>query len=47
VDLRHDVLVVHRDPAGDTYETITHHDRGEVRTLHHPRLRVDVEDLLR
>jgi Uma2 family endonuclease len=47
VDLVHDVLIVHRDPVGDTYGTITHQDRGGVQALHHPQLRVDVGDLLR
>ncbi|MGH3442363.1 MAG: Uma2 family endonuclease [Nitriliruptorales bacterium] len=47
VDLVHNEIAVHRDPAGTTYESITHHSEGTVRALHHPAVVVDVLDLLR
>lgn len=47
VDLRHDVVIVHRDPADDGYRTVTQHSDGMLRSLHHPALRIDVGELLR
>jgi Uma2 family endonuclease len=47
VDLVRDEVVVHRRPAGGTFDTITHHRDGDVAALHHPRVAVDVADLLR
>lgn len=47
VDLRHDQIIVHRDPADEGYRTVTHHRDGVLHALHHPTLRVDVGSLLR
>lgn len=47
VDLRHDVVMVHRDPADDGYRTVTQHGEGVLQPLRHPALQVDVRDLLR
>lgn len=47
VDLTRDELVVHREPAGTTFASITRHRDGVVRALSHPGLAVDVRDLLR
>lgn len=47
VDLQHDLLIVHRDPADSSYRSIAHLQHGDVRPLHHPQLRVDVGELLR
>lgn len=47
VDLRNDVVVAHRDPADGAYRSVSRHDRGELRPAHHPRLRVDIAELLR
>lgn len=47
VDLVHDVLVVHREPAGPSFGAVTRHREGVVRALRHPRVAVDVADLLR
>lgn len=47
VDLRREGIIVHRDPAGTTFDSIMRHRDGVVRALHHPRLAVDVRTLLR
>jgi Uma2 family endonuclease len=53
VDLRHDRIVVHRDPEHDggaarsRFASVTAHDHGTVRALHHPAFAVDVAALLR
>ena len=47
VDLTRDEIVVHREPAGRTFGSITRHRDGEVRALHHPGVVIDVRDLLR
>ncbi|MBW3603904.1 MAG: Uma2 family endonuclease [Actinobacteria bacterium] len=47
VDLQNDVLSVHRDPADVDFRSVTHLQRGDVRPLHHPRLRIAVGELLR
>jgi Uma2 family endonuclease len=47
VDLRHDVVIVHRDPSDDGYRTVTHHDDGVLSPLHHPTVQLDVRALLR
>jgi Uma2 family endonuclease len=46
VDLRNNVVIVHRDPVGGTYGSVSRHDRGELRPLHHRAFCVDVTDLL-
>lgn len=47
VDLVRDEVVVHREPAGTTFASITRHRRGVVQALHHPGVAIDVEALLR
>lgn len=46
VDLVRGEVVVHRDPDGRTFTTITQHRDGIVRSLAHPGLAVDVHALL-
>lgn len=47
VDLVREEIVVHRDSAVKTWESITRHRRGLVRALRHPAVAVDVKVLLR
>jgi Uma2 family endonuclease len=47
VDLVRALVVVHRDPDGLTFRTITSHDSGTVTPMHHPEATVDVATLLR
>lgn len=47
VDLVRKEIVVHREPAVKTWESITRHRVGLVRALHHPAVAVDVRALLR
>jgi hypothetical protein len=47
VDLTRDEIVVHREPAGTTFASVTRHHDGVVEALHHPGVAVDVLDLLR
>jgi Uma2 family endonuclease len=47
VDLDHDEIVIHRDPVGGAFRSVTHHRQGVVRPLHHGGVVVDVRDLLR
>lgn len=47
VDLKRNVVVVHRDPLGTTFATVTVHDAGKLRPLHHSGVVIDVADLLR
>ena len=47
VDLVDDEIVVHREPAGGRFASITRHHDGMVRALHHPGVAVGVTDLLR
>lgn len=47
VDLTRDRIVVHRDPSGSRFTSITSHDRGILRPLHYPDLAVDIDALLR
>jgi Uma2 family endonuclease len=47
VDVAHDQVIVHRDPAGDVFASVTRHREDVVRALHHPQVEVDVRDLLR
>lgn len=47
VDLVREEIVVHRDSAVKTWESITRHRRGLVRALRHPAVAVDVRALLR
>lgn len=47
IDLVRELIVVHRDPDALTFRTITSHDDGTVRPLHHPGVAVDVRALLR
>ena len=52
VDLRNDRVIVHRDPEHDAgaarsrFASVTAHDHGTVRALHHPAFAVDVAALL-
>ena len=46
VDLVRDEIVVHREPAVKTWESITRHRDGVVRALRHPAVAVDVRALL-
>jgi Uma2 family endonuclease len=47
VDLGRDELIVHVDPARDSYGTITHHARGAtVRLVRFPDIEIAVADLL-
>lgn len=46
VDLVGGEVVVHRDPAGTTYRSVTRHRGGSVRPLEHRQLAVDVAELL-
>jgi Uma2 family endonuclease len=47
VDLRHNLVVVHRDPVDGAYQSTSRHSSGELGALHHQALRVDVAALLR
>jgi Uma2 family endonuclease len=47
VDLTRDEIVVHGQPAGTSFASVTRHRDGVVRPLHHPGVAVDVRDLLR
>lgn len=47
VDLIRDELVVHREPAGTTFASITRHRDGPVTALHHPGVVIDPRHLLR
>lgn len=47
VDLVHDEIVVHREPAGTSFGSMTRHRDGVVRALRHSGVAVDVGDLLR
>jgi len=47
VDLARGEIVVHREPAGKTWASITRHRDGLVTALHHPAVAVDVQALLR
>jgi Uma2 family endonuclease len=47
VDLARDEIVVHREPAGRSFGSVTRHRDGVVQALHHPGVRVDVPALLR
>lgn len=47
VDLTRDELVVHREPAGTTFASITRHRDGPVTALHHPGVVIDPRHLLR
>lgn len=47
VDLVHDEIVVHREPAGTSFASVNRHRDGVVRPLRHPGVAVDVGDLLR
>jgi Uma2 family endonuclease len=47
VDVTRNQVVVHRDPDGPRFATVTHHDEGVVTALHVPTLAVDVGALLR
>ena len=47
VDLARDEIVVHREPAADAFASVTRHRDGVLRPLHHPRVAVDVSQLLR
>lgn len=47
VDLTDDRIVVHRDPSGSLFRSVTSHDHGILRPLHHPHAHVDVTALLR
>jgi Uma2 family endonuclease len=46
VDLRDDRVVVHREPVGGEYRSLTPVSRGVVSALHHPGVRIDVAVLL-
>jgi Uma2 family endonuclease len=46
VDLTRDELVVHREPAGTTFASVTRHRDGRVRALRHPGVAVDIGELL-
>jgi Uma2 family endonuclease len=46
VDLRNNVIVVHRDPADDTYRSVFRRAHGELRPRGHAALRIDVAALL-
>lgn len=46
VDLLRGEIVVHRDPAVNTFASIARHRRGVVRALRHPAVAVDVRALL-
>lgn len=47
VDVAHDEVVVHRDPAGLTFASVTRYRDGVIRALHHPGVALDVRRLLR
>lgn len=47
VDVAREEVVVHREPAGTTFNDVTHHREGRVRARHHPSVEVDVSPLLR
>jgi Uma2 family endonuclease len=47
VDVERKEIVVHRDPTGGTFGTVTRHRGDVVRALHHPAVAVDVAALLR
>ena len=47
VGLGRDEIVVYRDPAGGTFDSVTRHSDGIVRALRHPAVAVDVRALLR
>jgi Uma2 family endonuclease len=47
VDVAREEVVVHREPAGGTFGSVTRHRDGIVRALHHPSVTVDVRELLR
>ncbi|MBW3604500.1 MAG: Uma2 family endonuclease [Actinobacteria bacterium] len=42
VDLTRDRVVVHRDPSGSRFRSVTSPDHGILRPLHHPDVQVDV-----
>lgn len=46
VNLRDGVLAVHRDPVDGAYRSISQHAEGVIRAVRHPRLRIDVAELL-
>ena len=46
VDLRNDVVVVHRDPIDGVYQSIFPRGDGDLRPRSHPALRVDVAEVL-
>ena len=46
VDLVRRELVVHRDPAGSAYRSVTRHRDDTVRPLEHPQVAIDVAELL-
>lgn len=46
VDLVRNEIVVHREPRGRDFGSVTHHRDGVVTALHHPRVMVDVRALL-
>lgn len=47
VDLQHDLVVMHRQPADHGYAVVTEHRAGSIVPLRHPRVTVDVGLLLR
>ncbi|HVL98230.1 MAG TPA: Uma2 family endonuclease [Egibacteraceae bacterium] len=47
VDLGRDEVVVHREPAGTSFASVTRHREGVVHALHHTGVAVDVAQLLR
>jgi Uma2 family endonuclease len=47
VDVAREEVVVHREPAGGTFGSVTRHRDGIIRALHHPSVTVDVRELLR
>lgn len=46
VDLTRSVVVVHRDPQGTAFRSVTAHQDGVLTALHHPGVAVDVRELL-
>lgn len=47
VDVIRNRVTVHRDPVDRTYRSVTTHDHGELRPIHHPGVAIDVDRLLR
>lgn len=47
VDVVRAEVIVHREPAGTSFKTVTRHREGQVRALHHRNVVVDVEALFR